>query len=239
MGNKQSATYNQENPRRVRDLKWGKKMLREMNMDLDNMEKQDVEFVSNMTAPEFQFFLIGVAGAAMGACMTDPHLGDKLAASWKPWVDIVNGTDNPVTVSMWNNWPERVCEEAGVVIEPKQTGKLALPKVVDFNRDYPLNPILNERRIDVLYSNGATDTFNCNYLNYGRSRGDVIIMPDFSFKVCEEIRPAKPEEPNDEEADNEMQNFMAEARDPAAPKPTDEFMTQLEEKIPRWFASPK
>lgn len=236
MGNGQSAPYNPENPRRIRDLKYAFKLTNEMAKDWNSKDEEDLEFVMNLTAPEYQALAFGAVGAGMALCMDDPKRGSKLAAKWKPWVSIVNQTEGPITVSMWNNWPQRVCEEAGVVIEANQTGKLSLPKEVNFNRDYPLNPILNERRIEVLFPNGFKNEFNCNCLNYGMSRGDLVVLPTCEFKVCDEI-PVNPvqHDPDEEVAALEMMQFMAEANDPNCPPVSEEFLKILQEKLERWL----
>lgn len=240
MGNEISGTYNHENPRRVKDLAVGKKIAAEMTGQMNDLEEGDLEFIMNMTAPQFQTLSYMAMMAGMAMAMDDPKIGDKLAAKWKPWVDIVNQTDQAVTVSMWNTWPELRCEESDVVIEAGQTGKLALPKEVDFNRDYPLNPILRERKIEVLFSDGEMRQFNCNSMNHGMSRGDMVILPNGQFEVCGEL-PATPKPPptaEDEAETKEIAEFMGETMAPNCPQPTKEFTDELATRMQRWLKLP-
>jgi hypothetical protein len=235
MGNEQSKTpYNVENPRRVKDLKHFYEIFQEYEA-LAN-DKFDFEVFGNFTAPEFNLFVNGMMMVGMSMAMNDSERGNKLNKSWKPWISIDNKWTEPIEAELYMNWPTRTMEGERITIQPGEIGRLPLPKEVDFNRDYPLNPIMNERDVCFYYKNGSTMTVSCNRLNYGMHRGDFILTGPNKIDVCDEIDENAPTVTPEQHLDGEeLQDFMAESRDPNCPQLTIDQIKTITDFIEKCF----
>ena len=220
MGATQSTPYNPENPRRLSDLPGWEIMLAELTKHQE-VQPEDTEFIASFTAPEFQALCTMTMGIAMAEVMFDPKRAEKSEARWKPWVSVLNATDERVSATMWCNG---VCETAQpIIIEGGEEGRLALPEKVNFERDYPLNPVLNPREIHFSWDN-EEKVYACARLNNGHSRNDVVLQPGRQLAECGEV-PKKPQEepaPDDVAMSLAILDFLAEASDPACPKITQE-----------------
>lgn len=235
MGTGQSKLpYNVETPRRMKDLKCWEKKSEEFSQQTSGA--YDKEFVGNLTAPEFRAFIIGAIMGGMAMAMDDPERGNKLNAKWKPWIFIVNESNETVKAELWMTWPTTFME-GEITILPGEIGRLPLPKEVDFNHDYPLNGIMNNRRIHLFFEDGQRKEVGCSRLNYGMSRGDFVIRMDRNIDVCEEIRDgeAVTEEEGDAEVSAELQDFLAECFDPNCPEVTEEQAQAIADFLKKCF----
>lgn len=235
MGNEQSKTpYNVENPRRVRDLKNFHKIFQKYEA-LAN-DKFDLEVFGNFTAPEFNLFMKCTMMVGMAMATTDPERGNKLNKSWKPWISIDNKWTEPIEAELYMNYPTRIMEGERITIQPGKIGRLPLPKEVDFNHERPLNPIMNERDVCFYYKNGQTMTVRCSRLNNGMSRGDFILTDPNNIDVCDEIDENAPTvTPEQQDNREELQDFMAESRDPNCPRLTIDQIKTITDFIEKCF----
>lgn len=226
MGSEQSKTpYNIENPRRMKDLKTFNKILQKY--EALATDKLDVNVFGNFTAPEFRIFMMGTMILGMNMAMDDPELANRLNNSWKPWISIFNKWTEPIEAELYMNLPTRIMEGERITIQPGEIGRLPLPKEVDFNDNWPLNPILNDRDVCFYYKTGQSMTVSCILLNNGMDRGDFVLSGPTEIDVCDEINENEssvtPEYQNNAA---ELHDFIAESYDPSCPDLTeDQFKT--------------
>jgi hypothetical protein len=209
-GGTSKIPYNPENPRRLRDVIKGDEFI-ELFPGVE--EKVLVEQLLDFTAPEYFAFMMRLAMQGMAFSMYDSEgMNASLTKNWKPYINVVNYCTDPITAVMWAEiWPERIqkLESETITIQPLETGRLPLPTQVNFNRDYPLNPILNQRTIWFGFPDGASIKYNCGGLNYGRSKGDLLVNADRTFQGIEEARDSVPDARPKEESDA-IVDFVAE-----------------------------
>jgi hypothetical protein len=164
----------------------------------------------------------------MGMCADDSDRGKKLKKQWNAHIKVVNRTEERISVAMHFN----DILEGELAIEPGQIGRLPLPTEVNFERDYPLNHILNDRRIDIRFADESVVKYNCGQLNAGLHKGDLIVDADKSLTSCEELNDTTltPEQAADGVG---MRDFMAEAGDPLCIPLSDETATKIQALIDR------
>jgi hypothetical protein len=227
--------YNVENPRRVRDLKTFHKIIQEYKaLANDNF---DLEVFANFTAPKFRIFMIGAMMFGIPMVMNDPERGNKLNNRWKPWISILNKWTEPIEAELYMNRPTRIMEGERITIQPGEIGRLPLPKEVDFNRDDPLNPIMNDRDVCFYNKTGQSLTVSCNRLNYGMTRGDFVLNSPTEIDVCDEINENDPSvAPKRQNNAAELNDFMAEANDPSCPDLTEDQIKTIMDFTKKCFS---
>lgn len=241
MGAEQSVPYNVENPRRFKDLRCWAKVSADFQKHNGLYEQ---EIIGNMTAPEAQLFMLGALMAGVEMAFHDPDFGKSFNSKWKPWFSVLNNSPNSIQVELWKNWPtdylgllrnECALESDRITIPSGEIGRLPLPATVDFNRDYPLNPILNIRFIRIFFEDGQMQEKDCSLLNYGIRRMDFVVGHDRTVSVCDEIIVPQPKDEEENTFFAEYNEFISECYDPNCPELTDEQQNQIHALLERCF----
>jgi hypothetical protein len=233
MGNEQSKTpHDPLNPRRLRDIV----KIEEFNQMIPQLpDKELFDAVMNFTAPEFKVFTMGMLMMGMSMCMNDQDRGKKLQKSWNAHIKVVNQTNQTISVSMHLvDWQDKtkMTFEGEISIEAWHTGRLPLPTDVNFERDFPLSPILNCRTLIFVFGDGEQRKCNCSILNNGLHKSDLVVKPDKTFYGCEEMGDAVLT-PEQEEEGEWMRDFMAESSDPLCAEVSDERSNEIQAIIQR------
>ena len=93
---------------------------------------------------------------------------------YDPKINIDNRSSETVSVRFLED-DGRVLD-GPVTIAPSSTGFVTIPDVINWNTDYPLNAVLNSRKLEVTFQeSGKTDSFFTTYINMGRFKDDVVI----------------------------------------------------------------
>jgi hypothetical protein len=232
MGAEQSVPYNVENPRRFKDLRcWTK-----VSADLQKHNKlHEQEIVGNMTAPEAQLFMLGALTAGLEMAFHNSNVVESLNSKWKPWFSVLNNSPKSIQVELWKNWPTNTLESELIIIPSGEIGRLPLPTTVDFNREYPLNPILNIRFIRIFFEDGQMQEEDCRRLNYGMRHMDFVVGHDRTVSVRDEIIVPQPKDEEENTFFAEYNEFISECYDPNCPELTDEQQNQIHALLERCF----
>jgi hypothetical protein len=225
MGGWQSKVrHDPVNPRRLRDvLKAG-----EITQIVPDGGKELYEDLLNLTAPEFHMFSMSMLVVGMGLCIEDQDRGKKLKKRWNAHIKVRNQMAEGISVAMYF----QDVFEGEVAIESGQTGRLPLPTEVDFEQEFPLSPILNDRRLDIRFSDGAVVKYGCGALNGGLHKGDMVVDTDRSIISCEEFSEEVLTAEQEEEGEG-IRDFMAEAGDPLCVPLTDDATAKIQALVNR------
>jgi len=96
------------------------------------------------------------------------------ANSYDPKIYIHNRSNEPVQVSFCG---DHVLDT--VDIPPKSTGYVTIPDQPNFNTDHPMNALLNDRTMKVLFTLSGTRTeFRTTYLNAGGVHKENVVITE-------------------------------------------------------------
>nr|QBK91502.1 MAG: hypothetical protein LCPAC302_01220 [Pithovirus LCPAC302] len=116
--------------------------------------------------------------------------GQNMKLNQNVCIKFYNRSSSKVTVSLYEYSPmtsddygktiyqmplKSVPNTYPIIIESGNNGEINIPEKIDWNKDYPLNDILNYRKIKVLFSSGDEKSYPCTYLNYGKVHDNILI----------------------------------------------------------------
>ena len=109
--------------------------------------------------------------------------------SYYPFIRVENNSKQKISVRLCDNSKRIIPEIEEVEVCVDKTGNLQLPeqkKDINWDVDYPMNAILNERFIMFKFEDGTIKFYPTAYLNCGSGKMDVEVKEDRSIEFINE-----------------------------------------------------